>query len=209
MRHRTIAIVTSVLAALLVPASFAGSSAAPSLNLTPRTIEYGKELVTLSGVVPGKRAGATVTILSQACLFTEAAEIGTTKSVAGGIFRFRLQPLLNTSFRVRSSGATSAAVKVSVRPTVLLRRVAPGRYRAQVATTNPVFLNGKPVFLQRLAAGKWVTIKRATLAKASPETAITVLSAATLVARTTGTVRALVPAARGCYLPATSNTVPA
>lgn len=208
MSFRTIAVVAGI-AALLVPISSAAPTAGPSLKLTPATIEYGKETVTLSGVVPGKRPGQIVSILSQACLFTELAQIATVKSGAGGVFRYRLQPTLNTSFRARSNGATSVAVKVSVRPVVELRRLAAGRYQVRVSTTNPVFLDGKPALLQRAVGAKWVTVKRATLAKASAETAITVLSAATITARTSGTLRALVPAARGCYLAATSATIAA
>lgn len=208
MTSRALAIAVAV-AILVVPISSGAPNAAPSLKLTPRTIEFGKETVTLSGVVPGKRAGQTVSILSQACLFTQPAEIGTVKSKAGGVFTYRLQPLLNTTFRVKANGSTGAGVKVSVRPVVALRRPAAGRYLIQVSTTNPVFLDGKPALLQRAVGAKWVTVKRAILARASPETAITVLSSATVKVKASGTLRALVPAARGCYVAGTSPPIPA
>ncbi len=163
----------------------------------------------LSGVVPGKQPGQVVSILSQACLLTEPAEIATVTSRAGGVFRYHLQPTLNTSFRARSNGATSVAAKVSVRSVVQLRRLAAGRYRVLVSTTNPVFLDGKPVLLQRAVGAKWVTVKQATLTKASNETAVTVVSAATIRVKTSGTLRAMVPAARGCYVASASPIIAA
>ena len=207
MRSRTIAAVALAAGGLLIPVSLAAPTAAPSLKLTPATLEYGKGTVTLSGVVPDKQAGQEIAILSQACLFTEPAEIATVKSGPGGVFRFRVQPLLNTSFRARSNGATSAPVKVTVRPIVEFEKLAAGRFRVRVLTTNPVFLNGKPVLLQRAVGTKWVTFKQATLVKASPETEITVVSAATIATRASGRLRAFVPAARGCYLSAFSRTI--
>jgi hypothetical protein len=198
-----------VLAALAAPAATA-RTAATTLAVAPATIEYGKGGVLLSGVVASKRAGEEVTILSQPCRFTELSAIATVRSSAGGAFRFRVQPMLNTTFRVRAEGAVSRAVNVRVRPVVTLQRLRAGRYRVVVSTTNPVFLNGRPVLLQRASSKGWVTVKRALLAKASPETAITVLSAATISVKTTGKLRALVPATSGsCYLGASSPTLAA
>lgn len=204
---RTLALAAATIA-VLVPASSAAQKVGPSLTATPVTIEFGKGDIVLSGVVPSKRAGETVSILSQACLFTEPSEIATVTTRAGGAFRFRIQPMLNTTFRARWNASVSGAVKIGVRPVVELRRLAGGRYRVQVATTNPVFLDGKTVELQRSVGSRWVTVKRAALAKASGNTAITVLSAVTIQVRVTGTVRAKLPQAQaGCYLGATSSSI--
>jgi hypothetical protein len=197
-------IVVAIAGVLAAPAS----AAAPSLAVTPRVIQYGTGEIVLSGVVSSKRAGETVAILSQPCRFTELSEIGRVQSRAGGEFRYRVQPMLNTIFRVQSSNGVSSRVKVGVRPVIRLTRAAAGRYRVQVSTTNPVFLNGKQVVLQRLAGNRWVAVKRARLVKASPETAITVISAVTIPARVRGTLRVVLPVAQaGCYLGATSNTL--
>jgi hypothetical protein len=205
---RTIALAATCAALLAVSAASAAPAASPSLMATPRTVVYGAGEIVLTGVVPSKRAGEAVTILSQACRFTEPAAIATVTTRAGGAFRFRIQPMLNTSFRVRWKTSTSAAVRIGVRPVLDVRRIRAGRYRVQVATTNPVFLDGKVVSLQRKAGARWVTIKRARLSKASTETAITVLSAATMDVRTTGTLRAVLPAAQaGCYLGGASATI--
>jgi hypothetical protein len=204
-----------LLAALAALAATAGSAAplranAPTLTVAPATIDYGKGGVLLSGVVASRKAGEEVTILSQPCRFTEPAAIATVRTGSGGTFRFRVQPTLNTSFRARAEGAASRAVNVRVRPIVDLKRLRAGRYRAIVSTTNPVFLAGRPVLLQKASGARWVTIKRAVLAKASAETEITVLSAATFAVKATGKLRATLPPTTGsCYLGASSPTVAA
>jgi hypothetical protein len=209
---------TRMLAVIATLAAFAATASpaalvradAPTLAVAPATLVYGKSGVVLSGVVASRKAGEEVTILSQPCRFTEPSAIATVRSTAGGAFRFRVQPMLNTTFRVRAEGAASRPVNVRVRPVVELKRLRAGRYRAVVSTTNPVFLDGRPVLLQRASGKRWVTIKRATLAKASSETEITVLSAATFAVKTTGKLRATVPMTAGsCYLGASSPTLAA
>lgn len=203
------ALATTATAATATPAAPLRADA-PTLSVAPATIVYGKGGVVLSGVVASRKAGEEVTILSQPCRFTEPSAIATVRSGTGGAFRFRAQPTLNTSFRVRAEGAASRAVNVRVRPIVELKRLRAGRYRAVVSTTNPVFLAGRPVLLQRASGARWVTIKRAALAKASGETEITVLSAATFAVKTTGKLRATVPPTTGsCYLGASSPTLAA
>lgn len=194
----------------LAAAATAAPSAGPTLKATPATIEYGKGEIVLSGVVAGKRAGEEVTILSQACRFTEPAPIATVKTKAGGAFTFRVQPMLNTSFRARTDAGTSAAVRIGVKPIVSVRRIRANRFRIEIQTTNPVFLDGRTAVLQRKVGARWVVVKSVKLVKASPETAITVLSAATFTATATGVVRAVLPAAQaGCYLGAVSAEIAA
>lgn len=199
----------AALAATATPAAPLRANA-PTLAAAPATLDYGKGGVVLSGAVTSRKAGEEVTILSQPCRFTEPSAVATVRSGSGGTFRFRVQPMLNTTFRVRAEGAVSRAVNVRVRPAVELQRLRAGRYRAVVSTTNPVFLEGRPVLLQRASGTRWVTIKRAVLAKASRETEITVLSAATFAVKATGKLRATVPPTTGsCYLGASSPTLAA
>lgn len=208
MRRRLLP--TTVLVLALAAAAAAAPTAGPTLRATPATIVYGKGDTVLTGVVASRKAGEEVTILSQACRFTEPAPVATVRTTAGGAFRFRIQPMLNTTFRARTAAGTSAAVRIGVKPIVLLSRVRAGRYRIEVQTTNPVFLDGKLVTLQRKAGARWVPLARVKLAKASAETAITVLSAATVSVRATGVLRAVLPAAQaGCYLGAASAEIPA
>lgn len=199
------AVATTLLA---VPASMAAPKAEPLLAVAPAAVEYGRGEIVLSGVVPSKRAGETVSILSLPCRFTEYAEIGTTTTRAGGAYRYRLQPMLNTRFRVRAGAAHSRAVAVRVTPVVEVEKVGPGRYRVKVSTTNPVFQDGSRVLLQRAAGARWVTAGQGTLKKASAETAITVESAGIIAARVTGQVRAVLPAAQAkCYQAGTSKPI--
>ncbi len=210
--RRRRSVVAGVVCAVAVgaPLAFAAPAAGPTLTLTPKTLDYGQGGIVLSGVIPSKTAGEQVSILSQPCRFTEPAEVAAVTSKAGGAFQFRVQPLLNTSFRVRWNESLSGVVRVGVRPLVELRRLARGRYRARVSTTNPVFLDGKTIELQRKVGARWVTVKRAKLAKASPETAITVVSAVTITSRVAGPLRAKLPAAQAsCYLGTASSPIAA
>jgi len=210
-RSRRISIFVVASAALLaVPATTAAPAAGPSLTIAPGRVEYGHGEIVLSGVAPSKRAGEIISVLSLACQFNEYAEIGTATTLAGGKYRYRLQPMLNTRFRVRSGTATGRAVSVSVTPLVEVEKVGPGRYRVKVSTTNPVFQNGSRVLLQRASGQAWVPVKSGTLKKASPETAITVESAVTIAASVKGTVRAVLPASEAkCYAAGTSKPIKA
>lgn len=193
---------------LLVPASVAAPVALPSLAIAPATVEYGRGEIVLSGTVPSKRAGETVSILSLPCRFTEYAEIGTTTTRAGGEYRYRLQPMLNTRFRIRAGAGPSRTVAVTVTPVVEVEKVGRGRYRVEVSTTNPVFQDGSRVLLQRAAGAGWVTAGSGLLKKASPETAITVESAVVIAAKVTGRIRAVLPAGQAkCYLAGTSKPI--
>ena len=201
-------LVAALAAAAAVQAATAAPATAPTLTVRPPLVEYGRGEVVLGGTVPSRRPGETVSILSLPCRFSEYAEIGTTTTRAGGEFRYRLQPTLNTSFRVRTASGTSRAVRVAVKPIVEVEKTAPTKYRVEVLTTNPVFQHGSHVVLQRLSGGRWVDVRRGMLRKASPETAITVVSAVTLTARVKGTLRAVLPARQAhCYLAGISKSI--
>lgn len=200
-------------AALLVTAAdaaTAGSAAAPTLEIAPRTVAYGSGDVVLTGVVPSRSAGERVSILAHACLFTEAAEIATVRTSKRGAYRFKIRPMLNTTFSVRWNGTASRAVKVAVSPAITVSRVAAGRYRIEVATTNGVFQDGRRVVLQRLVGSRWATVTAGVLERASGETQITVLSAVVVSASVPkgSKLRALLPSRQArCYRGAASTAI--
>lgn len=206
----TVVVATALAVAAAQPLAAGVDAAAPTLTITPRNVVYGVGQVTLAGRVPGAAAGETVRIMSQACRFTEPTEIGTAVTTTGGAFRYRIQPLLNTAFSVRTDGGASPAVRVRVKPLIALKRVAGGRFRIEVSTTNGMFLNGRRVVIERAARRGWARVAQATLKKASPETAITVISAATVRARVAaGTrLRARLPQSQAtCYTAVASSAV--
>jgi hypothetical protein len=188
----------------------ASAHGGPTLGLDSGSVLYGVDTgVTLRGTVPSKRAGQTVMLLSRPCGFTDASRVATLKTGTGGAYEFRIQPGLNTAFSARWKGMTSKAARVNVRPLTALRRVSPGHYRVDVSTTNGVFLAGRQVQLQRASGSHWTTIARATLAKASPETEVTVVSAATFAVHASGAKLRIVVPRTACYAGAVSAGISA
>lgn len=211
----TLAVAALVLATVPATTAAAGSKAARkvTLQVTPRTIVYGDKPVVLTGIVPSRRAGEQVSILSHVpCRFRHAAEIATVQTGPGGSFRYRIRPTLNTAFQVRTGGTASAKISVGVQPAIALRRLRAGRFQVDVTTTNPLFLDGKRVLFQRLVGRRWVTVKRVVLKKSGPELAITSQSSATFSARVPSgsQVRVFLPLAQApCYRAAASAPISA
>jgi hypothetical protein len=161
--------------------------------------------VILSGKIPGA-AGQKVMLMSQSCKFNSASALAQVKVGRNGAYSFRFQPALNTVFSVRWAGVTKTA-RVTVAPLVALTRESAGRYRIDVSTTNGVFLDGKPVVLQRLAGSRWVGVATGMLAQSSSEDLLTVTSSITIAKNLYGAkLRAILPAS-GCYAGAASSQI--
>ena len=210
MTMRVLAVLVVSLAAIQA-APAAVDARAPTLTVRPSPVAYGKG-ITLTGVVPSKRAGETVTVMSQACGFTASAPIATVRTRRGGVFRYAVEPLINTTFSVRWKAKTSARRAVRVTPGIALEKLAPGRYRAEVYTTNGQFLDGREVLLQRAEAGGWATVAAARLERASSEFELTLTSAVMFdVAVPAGSqLRVELPQSEAtCYSAATSASVAA
>jgi len=121
-------------------------------------VVYGRG-VTLSGLVPTKRAGEVVTVLAQ--MFGEGSfrSIATVVTAADGTWRYLAKPRIRTSYMAGWNGGVSSATAVGVRPAISLRRTAAGLLSTRVVGTRS--FAGRVVQLQRrTAAGRWVTIKR-------------------------------------------------
>jgi hypothetical protein len=151
----------------LVATSDAGTSRGADLTFTtlgvslatpaPRVV-YGRGL-TLSGAIPVKRAGETVTLLAQELGRGSFRSIATVRTAADGTWRYLAKPTIRTSYRASWNGGTSGTTVVGVRPAVSLRRTAAGLLSTRVRGARP--FAGRFVQLQRrTAAGRWVTIKR-------------------------------------------------
>jgi hypothetical protein len=178
-----------------------------SLTADARRLTFGSQRgVSFSGRIPGAKAGQAVTVFSQACGFDSASPLMTVKTGKGGVYHFRVQPGLNTSFSVRWNGH-SRTILVSVRPSVSLVRESAGRYRVDVSTTNGIFLDGQHVVIQRWRGGRWVSAGGTTLAANSPADEMTAVSSGIYAASLYGVkLRAVVPAT-ACYASATSGTI--
>ena len=128
-------------------------------------VVYGRGL-TLSGSVPVKRAGETVTVFAQPFGEGSFRSIATVLTAADGTWRYVARPRIRTSYLASWNGGRSGATEVGVGPAVSLRRTSAGLLSTRV--TGARSFAGRFVQLQRrTAAGRWVTIKRLRLNKRS------------------------------------------
>ena len=143
----------AVLAAAAV-AAVTASTASAALRLQQSvTIRYGSSVV-LHGTAPG---GSPVSLVgssggktSQAVLSTEASRTGA--------FRFEVAPTQRTTFVAQSDFGVDRVV-VNVMPRIGLRR------NGTVRVAPVALFAGKPVVLQQLVGGHWVTLMRAELGR--------------------------------------------
>jgi hypothetical protein len=178
-----------------------------SLTADSRRLTFGSQAgVSFSGRIPGAGAGQLVTVLSQACGFSSASPLMKVKTGKGGVYHFRLQPGLNTSFSVSWNGLTKT-VRVSVQPQVRLTMESAGRFRVDVSTTNGLFLDGQQVEIQRWTGTHWVGVGRTALAANSPADEMIAVSSGIFAASLYGPkLRAVVPVT-ACYASAASRAI--
>jgi hypothetical protein len=204
---------TAALALAAAPAALAGTTAAPTIAASAKAVSFGASL-TLSGKLAGAPAGQELRVYAQACRFTGAVRIGTTQTAAGGSYTFKLEPMLNTTYFVKSDDAQSAARGVSVSPLLQVRRVSGRLFAVDVSVGGGEFFTS-PVVLQRYDSAKkhWRQVGVGTLKPNSDPTAITAVSSATVRAKVAaGTkLRAVMTqsAVGSCYRPAVSATLTA
>jgi hypothetical protein len=128
-----------------------------TLSTSARQVVYGRRVI-LSGIVPTRRAGETVLILSARLGRDDFGQIATAVTSDGGAWRFAAAPWIGTAYRVSWQGALSPATAISVRPVIALRRVTKGRLLIRV---GPARFSRRVVQLQRRTrVGHWVTVKR-------------------------------------------------
>jgi phosphodiesterase/alkaline phosphatase D-like protein len=132
-----------------------------TLNAPALRVVYGRG-ITLSGSIPTKRAGETVTLFAQSSGEGSFHSIATVLTAADGTWRYLAKPRIRTSYLASWSGGRSGATVVGVQPAIALRRTSAGLVSTRV--TGARSFAGRFVQLQRrTAAGRWVTIKRVRL----------------------------------------------
>jgi plastocyanin len=186
----------------------AAAGGAITLAAAPKRIVYGNQ-VTLSGALATHRAGETLDVLAQACGSSTAQKVTTVQTTTNGAYSVGVRPLQNTTYTVKLRNSTSNAVAVSVRPRVVLSRLAPHRYSARISAAQS--FAGKYGTLQRYNGTRWIAVKSVLLRANSTGVAPTVITTASFRSslRTGIRVRLFVAQAQvgGCYLPGISNTV--
>ena len=132
-----------------------------TLTIPALRVVYGRGIL-LSGFVPTRRAGETVTVFAQPLGEGSPRSVANVLTAADGSWRWLAKPRIRTSYAAQWAGALSAASVVAVRPAVSLRRTATGLFSTRVRGARS--FAGRTVQLQRRSAtGRWITIKRVRL----------------------------------------------
>lgn len=136
-----------------------------TLATPARSVVFGRGLM-LTGTVPTRRAGETVTVLAQAFGESSFRSVVSVLTGTDGVWRYVVKPRIRTTYAAQWEGGRSPSAIVAVRPAVSLRRTAAGLYSTRV--TGILSFAGRLVQLQRrTAAGRWVTIERVRLNRRS------------------------------------------
>jgi hypothetical protein len=137
------------------------ATAGVTLSAPALYVVYGRGIL-LSGLVPTRRAGESVTIFAQPLDGGSPRSVATVLTAVDGTWRWLAKPRIRTSYAAQWAGALSPASIVGVRPAVSLRRTATGRFATRVVAARS--FAGRGVQLQRRSStGRWITIKRARL----------------------------------------------
>ena len=117
--------------------------------------------IRLSGTVAGAQPGVSVTVLAQTFGSGAFAQVGTVLTGGGGSWSFLAQPRVATTYAASVNGSTSTPVTIGVQPGMTLTRITRGRFSTHVSGASS--FAGRLVKLQRLADGRWVTVKQTRL----------------------------------------------
>jgi phosphodiesterase/alkaline phosphatase D-like protein len=137
---------------------------AVTLRAAATQVVFG-HYVTLSGTASAAQPGITVTILAQPFGTASLVPVSTVLTGAGGGWSYPAKPTILTTYQAMVPGGSSSTVMVGVAPALSLHRITNGRL-ATVAAASTSFA-GRVVQLQRLAHGRWVTVRRARLSSRS------------------------------------------
>ena len=176
----------------------------------PAKVVYGGR-ATLSGTLVSKQAGVSLQVMAQQCGATKAAQVATVTSGTGGTFSYAAQPLLRTTYTIKSKNLSSSAATVKVVPSLRLSRTGKHRYAVRLSAAQS--FAGKNVSFQRFrpAVHRWRGVKRVLLHTDSTGIAPTVVSSAKFRSGLRRGLRvrvALTQKQAGlCYLAGHSNTI--
>jgi hypothetical protein len=136
------------------------------LTLSPSAFKvlFGHKL-TLSGMLVGGVPGERVSI--EAWPYGHSAPIQLTSVSTGhnGHFSLKVKPMIETTYKARSSTSATVAVTVGVAPSVSIRELSNGHIWTHVNADRS--FDQRFVKLQRLMAGGWYTVARKRLSTAA------------------------------------------
>ena len=136
-----------------------------TLAAQAQKVVYGRAVM-LSGFVPTRRVGESVTLFAEEFRGGSPRSIATVVTGDGGVWRYLARPTIRTSYTANWNGATSRATVIGVRPKVRFRRTGRARFVTRVVAARS--FRGRLVkFQRRTSAGRWVTVKRLRLNRRS------------------------------------------
>jgi hypothetical protein len=156
------------------------TSPAITLQAAALKVVHGNT-VTLSGTVSSAAPGVTVTVLA-ALGSSSFSQVGTALTGTNGVWTYLARPKIATTYQASANGGMSSTVMIGVAPAVSLHLISKARFETHLSAGST--LVGRSVQLQRLANGRWVTLKRERLNSNS-----TAIFSATLLPRGTSTIR--------------------
>jgi hypothetical protein len=184
------------------------TAAAPTLVIgaRPTSVVAFAGGLTISGALTGGRGTQLVNIEAKECGVPGSFHVagGATTSASGSFSNSTsLGPGVTTKYRARWREVVSNVVVVHVAPRLDLQS---NGHVFTVAVSGSGYWRGKRITLQRLASGRWMTIRVLTLRDTFGNGGL-VSGRVRLPKRTL--VRAVLPRtqARPCFLPAVSTTV--
>ena len=139
-----------------------------SLSARARRVVFGRGVM-LSGIVPTRRPGETVTLLAQDYGLGSARVMATVLTGNGGAWQYLARPTIRTSYTASWNGANSRTLEVAVRPAIVFRRVGRARFSTRVVAARS-FVGRRVKLQRRTASGRWVTVKRVRLNRRSAAT---------------------------------------
>jgi hypothetical protein len=130
-------------------------------------VVYGRAVL-LSGLVPARRPGESVTVFAAKFGARSPVAVATAVTGDGGVWRYLARPAIRTTYLASSNGVTSREMVIGVRPRVLFARVGRARFGVRVLGTRS--FRGRRVKLQRLTSVGWRTVKTVRLSRRSAKT---------------------------------------
>ena len=188
----------------------AGAPESIKLGATPMVVVYANRS-SLSGSHSTQQAGENVEVLAQQCRANAATKLTTVPTGVAGVFSTSASPLMNTTYSAKIKSTTSNALNISVRPRLVLRRVASHRFAVRV-TAGQSFA-GKYASFQRYngTLHRWVALKSVQLKANATGVAPTVASSASFRSSVKSGQRVRMTLAKAqvgsCYASGLSNMI--
>ncbi len=130
-------------------------------------VVYGRAVL-LSGLVPTRRPGESVTVFAARYGARSPVSVSTVVTGEGGVWGYLARPSIRTTYVATSNGVTSREMVIGVRPRVRFHRVDRARFSVRVLGTRS--FAGRRVKLQRLTSVGWRTVKSVRLNRRSGKT---------------------------------------